>query len=86
MDLYAHQLASIWTEESTTEATRARIDEKVDSFYEGDLEHATEVLSKLWEILNKDGDTTAPPDTSPAVSWLLFWYPPPRCYTGMLTS
>jgi len=71
-DLYAHQLASVWMEDSTTEETRVRIEEKIDSFYEGDLEHAADVLSALWEILNKDGDITAPSNTSPAVSLFLF--------------
>ena len=63
-DLYTNQLASIWMEDSTTVSTRARIDEKIDSFYEGDLEHATEVLSALWEIVNKDGNIAAPFNTS----------------------
>ena len=69
-DLYTDQLASVWIEDST-EATRARIEENIDSFYEGDLEHATEVLSTLWEIVNKDGDITAPSNSSPAVSQFL---------------
>jgi len=59
-------------EDSTTEAIRAGVDEKIDSFYEGNLEHATEVLSALWEIVNKDGDITAPSNTSPAVSQFPF--------------
>lgn len=53
-------------EDSTTEATRASVDEKIDSFAEGDLEHATEILSALWEIVNNDGDITAPSSTPPS--------------------
>jgi len=75
-NLYTDKLASVWMEDSTTEATRARIEEKIDSFYEGDLEHATEVLSTLWEIVNTDGETTAPPGNSPAVSRFLLWHTP----------
>ena len=65
--LYVNQLASAWMEDSTTETTRASFDRKIDSFFRGELEHATEMLSNLWEIVNKDGDIQAPSDTSPAV-------------------
>lgn len=54
------------------EATGANVDEKVESFAEGDLEHATEILSALWEIANKDGEIKAPENTSPAVSQFRF--------------
>ena len=70
--LYISQLAFVLMEDSTTEATRVRVDEKIDSFYEGDLEHATDVLSALWEMVNKDGDITAPSSTLPAVSCFPF--------------
>ena len=71
--MYIDQLASVWMEDSTAEATQASIDRKIDSFVEGDLEHATEFLSALWEIGNKDGDTDAPPNTSPVVSPFRSW-------------
>lgn len=66
--LYASQLAFVWMEDSTTETTRASFDLKVDSFIRGKLEHATQMLTALWEILNKDGDITAPSNATPAVS------------------
>ena len=66
--LYVDQLAFIWMEDSTTETTRARVDKKIDSFVEGDLEHAAEMLSTLWEIVNKDGDIKAPANASSTVS------------------
>jgi len=47
-------------EDSTTENTWASVSKKVNSFVKGDLEHATEMLSALWEIANKDGDVKAP--------------------------
>ena len=70
--LYVDQLAFTWLENSTTETTRASVDKKIDSFVEGDLEHVTEMLSALWEIVNKDGDVKAPTNTPPTVSPLRF--------------
>ena len=67
-DLYIQQLAYIWVEDSTTEATQASVEKKIDSFVEEGIEHATEMLSALWEIVNKDGDVKAPTNTSSAVS------------------
>ena len=60
-------------EDSTTEATRASVDKKVDSFVEGDLEYATEILSTLWEIAYQDRDVKAPANTSSAVSQFQFY-------------
>ena len=67
-DLFIDQLAFIWMKDSTTETTRASVDKKIDSFFEGDLEHAAETLSALWEIANRDGDIKAPSNDSPVVS------------------
>ena len=50
------------------EATRTRVEEKIDSFVEGDLEHAAETLSAFWEVANKDGDVKAPSNTTTVVS------------------
>ncbi|KAF9646805.1 hypothetical protein BDM02DRAFT_3118097, partial [Thelephora ganbajun] len=66
--LYIERLAFIWMEDSTTETTRASVDKKIDSFVEGDLEYATEMLSALWEIANKEGDITAPSKAAPAAT------------------
>ena len=62
-------------EDSTTEATRVSFDKKTDSFAEGDLEHATEVLSALWEVVNSDGEIEAPSSTPSIVSPLEFAIP-----------
>ena len=67
-NLYIDQLAVAWMDCGTTETTRAKVEEKIDSFSEGDLEHATEILSRLWEIASKDADVKAPSNTTPAVS------------------
>ena len=67
-NLYIEQLTYVWVEDSTTEATRASVEKKIDDFVEEGLEHATEMLSALWEIVNKEGDVTAPADASPTVS------------------
>ena len=66
--LYVNQLAYVWMEDSTTETTRTSFEKQIDSFVKGELEHATQILSALWEVVNKDGDITAPPNSSPAVS------------------
>ena len=46
-------------EDSTPEETRISIEEKMDSFAEGDLEHAGEILSALWEVASEDKDEGA---------------------------
>ena len=55
-------------DDSTAEITRASVDKKI----EGDLRHAAEILSALWEIANKDDDTKIPLNASPVVSHFRF--------------
>ena len=64
-DLYTHQLASVWMED-TTDTTRASIDKKIDSFVRGELVHAEEMLSTLWEVMGQPGDITALSNFLPA--------------------
>ena len=78
-NLYVDQLAFVWMEDSTMETTRISVDKKIDSFAEGDLEYATEMFSALLEIVNKDGDVTAPSNTSPTVSYSRFSLFPALC-------
>ena len=70
--LYLEQLAFAWVEDSTTEATRANVKQKIDSFADGCLEHATEIIVALLEIASKDGYVKSPASTSSDVrsSWL----------------
>ena len=70
--LYTNQLVSAWMEDSTAEVTRVGVNKKIDDFVEGDLEHATEILSALWDIVSKDSDITVPSNISPTVSPLPF--------------
>ena len=70
--LYANQLASVWMDDSTTETIRTSVDEKIDSFVKGRLEHASEMLSALLEIVSRDGDIKVPSDASPVVSFALW--------------
>ena len=65
--MYTDQLAYTWVGDSA-DATRVKVDKKIDSFAEGDLEHATEMLAALWKIANKDGTIAAPSNVTPAVS------------------
>jgi len=66
--LYIDQLVSVCVNNSTAEKTRASLDDKVDSFAKGELEHATEMLSTFWEVINRDGEFKPPSNTLPAVS------------------
>lgn len=66
-DLYVQQLAYTWVEDST-EATRTSIEKNIDSFVQGDLEHAAEMVAALWKIVNKDEDVKPPSNTTPTVS------------------
>jgi hypothetical protein len=66
-NLYVEQLAYVWVEDQT-EATRTNIEKKIDSFVEGDLEHAAEMVSGLWKIINQEGEVKAPSNTSSTVS------------------
>lgn len=67
--LYAQQLGYTLVEDST-EATRTSVDKKINTFVQGDLEHAAEMVSALWKIVNEDTDITPPTNTVPAVSLL----------------
>jgi len=80
-NLYIDQLAFILMDDSTTEATRVGVDEKIDDFYGGDLEHATEALSALWEFVSKDETIAAPSSASTPVSQFRFC-PPGVLYGG----
>ena len=66
-NLYVAQLAYLWVGD-TTEAIRKSVEKKIDSFSEGDLGHATEMISALWKVANKDGKVAAPTSTPSAVS------------------
>ena len=63
--LYIDQLVSVWMNSSTTIATRASFDSNFDRFARGELGHATEMLSTLWEVINRDGEIRTPSNTSP---------------------
>ncbi|KAF9785419.1 hypothetical protein BJ322DRAFT_829074 [Thelephora terrestris] len=67
-NLYLEQLAFVWVGDSTAEATRAKVEEKIDSFVVGDLEHTTDTFSALWEVANKDGDVKAPSIPTPTAT------------------
>ena len=54
-------------EDLTTDVTGLAVDQKIDSFAEGGLEHATEILIALLETANKDDDIKSPATASPIV-------------------
>ena len=65
--LYVDQLAFLWVGDKT-EAIRTGVEKKINSFSEGDLGHATEMVSVLWRVANKDENVTAPSSALSAVS------------------
>ena len=50
-------------EDSTTEATRASLNDQIDIFAKDAPEHATEIVLALSKIADEDGDTTSPAHT-----------------------
>ena len=66
--LYVNQLASARMNDSTAETIRVSFNKNMDSFAKGELEHAKEMLSALWEIINSDGEIEAPSNTPSTVS------------------
>ena len=79
--LYVNQLAHAWVEDST-QATRVRVEEKIDSFTEGDNEHVAEALSELLKIANKKGDVVPPSNSSSDVSLFIFSPVPCNAYSA----
>lgn len=65
--MYIEQLAFSWMGDSTGQKIRADVKTKIKDFANGDLEHATEALSALWEIANTGGDVKAPSDNCEVV-------------------
>ena len=78
-DLYIRQLAFTWLEDSTTQVTRESVDEKIDIFATGELEHAKEVVLALLEIANEGSEVKSPAVTSSAVSLCQFC-----CFLGLI--
>jgi len=62
-NIYIEQLAFVWMEDPTMEVIRASVDKKIDRFIEGELGHATEMLSALWDIANTEGEVEGPSNT-----------------------
>ena len=75
--LYVDQLACLWVGD-TTEAICTGVEKKIDSFFDGDLEHATEMISALWKVANGDGNVADPSTPSPAVSSSQVTFFPPQ--------
>lgn len=71
-NLYIEQLTVLWTGESTKETARAGVEAKIKSFANGELGHATEMLSALWEFANNSDGVAPPSKALPMVSPSLF--------------
>jgi len=55
-------LASVWFRggEESAERLGERIDEKVDSYANGELDHAMEAMTFLWELSRKGDESSVP--------------------------
>ena len=65
-------LSDVWLSgsEEESKAVRAKLDEKIDSYAAGKLEHAVDVVSSMWEISDKG----SPSDPDPAPGrWVSLW-------------
>lgn len=73
-----NHLLGVWLSGNKEEskAVRKKLDEKIDSYAAGELEHAVDAISSIWEISisNKEGPAPAgaPPLRDP-LSWLAFF-------------
>ena len=61
-------------EDSTPEETRNSVEEKMDSFAEGDLELAGEILSALWETVSGDEEYAKPEMDFDCVGLFQFYF------------
>lgn len=72
--IYADQLVRVWMKDSTAKAIGVSVDEKINRFVDEGLNHATEMLSLLWEIANDDSRIIRSlPNTSSPVSRFYFY-------------
>jgi len=53
--------------DTAEKTTWTRVCEIIDGHFKGDIEHATEALSSLWDALSQDGYVATPPDVKPPV-------------------
>lgn len=60
--MHVENLASILTED-TSGSVQDRLDERLQAFTEGEIDHASEAFSSLWEILLKGESGKAIRDT-----------------------
>jgi len=65
-----NHLLGVWLSGSEEESktVRAKLEEKIDSFAAGGLEHAVDAISAIWEISNKEGPV--PSDTPQSIMML----------------
>ena len=70
--MYITRLACVWVQDSTAETTGASVGKKINSFVDQGLDHATEMLSALWELANVDSDIKTAVNASSPVSWFHF--------------
>lgn len=62
-----NHLLAIWLSGSgeEPETVREKLDEKIDSYAAGELEHAVDVISSIWKISNQDKPVPSDPTSHP---------------------
>ena len=69
--MQVNHLLSTWLSGSETESSRIvreKLEEKIDSYAAGELDHAVDIISSIWEISRKGDVITEAPDRSPVSS------------------
>ena len=67
MTIQVNHLLGLWLsgDEKESKTVREKLDEKIDNYAAGKLEHAVDAMLSIWEISNKEGATpsisVAPP-------------------------
>jgi hypothetical protein len=82
-----NHLLGVWLSGSEEEsrAVRGRLDEKIDSYAAGGMEHAVDAMSSILEISNKEGPVpSGPAPRPPSFSW--FWSPCAKPKEGIVRT
>ena len=69
--MQVNHLLSTWSSGSETESSRTvreKLEQKIDSYAAGELDHAVDIISSIWEISRKGDAIAKAPDWSPVSS------------------
>lgn len=74
--IQVNHLLNVWLsgDEKRSRAVREELEKKIDSYAAGELEHAVDAMSSIWEISNKEGPVSSVPVQHPDEAWFPFWF------------